>query len=465
MAAAAGFSHSAAVSEDGSLFVWGRGKCGQLGTGDNSCTTAPTRVAGLPAPVRQVAAGNSHTGIVTDAGDLLMCGHGWDGQLGLCDKSDRTTPTLVERALFDDDAVLVVACGDAHTATVTEGGGVYTFGWGYCGRLGHGAEKDQPAPRRVSPAAFNDERVVMVAAGFAHTVALSEEGHVFTWGYGENGQLGHNDDDDQLAPRQLEPGRFGGEKVVFVAAGGRHTVAVTAWGNLYSWGNGGRGQLGLGSCCFRLVPTLVGAWAFGGTPVVMAACGYAHTLVVTYDGALWACGWGENGQLGLDDEPRKKTAFEQVEAAKFGGTRIVAAAAGRSHSAAVTEDGALWTWGAGFDGQLGHGDEDGRLVPALVPGVGFRGEKIGRGREPPAEHALAFAMGAHGRLGAVSPVWSLAGEVGLLRMIVRKCQKCRWVGMSAWEEDALVRLGGGGEMQFDRLESNNGLTDLPFQGR
>ena len=130
MAAAAGLSHSAAVGEDGSLFVWGYGVRGELGTGDTASRLASTRVAGLTAPVRQVAAGDKHTGIVTEAGDLLMCGHGRDGRLGLGDEDGRTTPTLVARAVFDGEAVLMVACGEEHTAAVTEGGGVYTFGYG-----------------------------------------------------------------------------------------------------------------------------------------------------------------------------------------------------------------------------------------------------------------------------------------------------------------------------------------------
>ena len=111
MAAAAGFAHSAAVGEDGALFVWGSGEDGQLGTGDTANRLAPKRVAGLPAPVRQVAAGTGHTGVVTEAGDLLMCGRGRHGRLGLGDKEDRTTPTRMARAVFDGEAVLMVACG------------------------------------------------------------------------------------------------------------------------------------------------------------------------------------------------------------------------------------------------------------------------------------------------------------------------------------------------------------------
>merc|ERR1712091_832624 len=109
----------------------------------------------------------------------------------------------------------MVACSSSHTAVATEGGGVYTFGHGEYGRLGHGDDENQLAPRRVPAAGFNGERVVMVAAGGAHTVALSEAGHVFTWGWGGHGRLGHGDTEDQRAPRQVEAGRFGGEKVVF----------------------------------------------------------------------------------------------------------------------------------------------------------------------------------------------------------------------------------------------------------
>ena len=116
MAAAAGGFHSAAVGEDGSLFVWGGNWHGQLGTGDTTDRLAPTRVAGLPAPVRQVAAGGIHTGIVTEAGDLLMCGKGRHGRLGLGDEDGRTTPTLVARAVFDGGA-------DGGLRAGTHGGG------------------------------------------------------------------------------------------------------------------------------------------------------------------------------------------------------------------------------------------------------------------------------------------------------------------------------------------------------
>ena len=180
-----------------------------------------------------------------------------------------TTPTLVGRALFDGDAVLMVACGEFFTAALTERGAVYTFGNGGQGQ--YGVAEIQPAPlksqlvpRQVLAAFFNGERVVMLAAGCAHTVALTEQGNVYTWGNGTSGQLGHGSNRCESGPQQVDPGRFRGEKVVFVAAGGMHTAAVTAGGRLYTWGYGEDGELGHGDGWTMHVTIMVAAGAFGG---------------------------------------------------------------------------------------------------------------------------------------------------------------------------------------------------------
>jgi hypothetical protein len=172
----------------------------------------------------------------------------------------------------------------------------------------------------------------------------------------------------------------------------------------------------------------------------MAACGKAHTLVVTEDGGLWACGAGGYGRLGLNDDEDRRV-FERVGAGAFGGARVVAAVAGYEHSAAVTEDGALWTWGCGGDGQLGHGDDQRRLVPTRVPAASLQNTRIGGCRPLPTDHAVALAMGTHGRLGANSPVRVLGGEVSLLTMIAGFSGA--WVAGVAGRSEGLVRLLGG----------------------
>ena len=86
-----------------------------------------------------------------------------------------------------------------------------------------------------------------------------------------------------------------------------------------------------------------------------------------------------------------------------------------NQSAAVTEDSALWTWGDGRLGRLGHGDEQRRMVPTMVPGAGLGGGRTVQRRGLPVEHALAFAMGTNGRLGG--GVWlAAAGAAGGARL-------------------------------------------------
>ena len=116
----------------------------------------------------------------------LLGGSGMNGSLGLGDEDNRTTPTLVARAVFDGEAVLMVACGEEHTAAVTEGGGVFTFGTGVDGQLGHGTNHmtivtgrkevftPQPTPRVVQ--ALMGPTVCKIAAGTNHSLAVDEEG-------------------------------------------------------------------------------------------------------------------------------------------------------------------------------------------------------------------------------------------------------------------------------------------------
>jgi hypothetical protein len=240
---------------------------------------------------------------------------------------------------------------------------------------------------------------------------VSAEGRVCTFGHGRNGCLGLNDEQDRLVPALLAAEVFEGSTIVTVAAGCYYTMAVGVNGRLWAWGSGSHGQLGLGDTNNRLVPTLVGAEeVFGGSQVRTIACGNVHTLAVTEAGELWAWGLGAQGRLGLNDE-QGRLVPTRVDPQHFAHAPISAVAAGQSHSAAVTAVGALYTWGkgeAGYNpgsqvpGGLGHADLANRLVPTLVPRQLLGGARVGRCHGLREELALAFAMGTHERLGASS---------------------------------------------------------------
>jgi hypothetical protein len=258
-------------------------------------------------------------------------------------------------------------------------------------------------------------------------------------------------------PTLLAAEVFKGSKIVTVAAGGRHTMAVGVDGALWAWGEGFYGQLGLGDTNNRLVPTLVGAEeVFGGSQVRTIACGRDHTLAVTEAGELWVWGQGVQGQLGLNDG-QDRLVPTRVDPQHFAHAPISTVAAGFDHSAAVTAGGALYTWGRGeaehtgsqVPGGLGHADLANRLVPTLVPRQLLGGARVGRCHGLLEELALAFAMGTHERLGAGS---AAAGGVGGRRRsrraqgkapaAMREEEGCLYLMMPADLVKRVVEAGG-----------------------
>ena len=159
-----------------------------------------------------------------------------------------------------DKGVYQIAGGDGHTVAVDIKGNVYSWGASACGQLGLPSMKDlptdiegypyQPTPRLVD--LLQTIKVVQIACGDAHTVALTNEGRLYSWGGGGCGQLGHPDTssmpkDEDGCPYQPKPKLIVALRqmeVKEVSCGKAHTVAVLTQGHLYSWGAGACGQLG-----------------------------------------------------------------------------------------------------------------------------------------------------------------------------------------------------------------------------
>jgi len=137
--------------------------------------------------------------------------------------------------LFGGSPVLLAA-GKGHRAALTEDGAIWTSGAGNYGQLGLVL-----LPTRLGPEAFGGSPVVLVrmaACGLCHTLVLTEDGVVWTFGEGEFGRLGLDDEDGRLVPTRVDPQRLAGAQVSTVAAGLGHSAAVTEGGALFTWGRG-----------------------------------------------------------------------------------------------------------------------------------------------------------------------------------------------------------------------------------
>ena len=389
----------------GDVFSWGSGEMGQLGYSPAEVAELPRDSDGFPFQpqpgllrglanyrITQVAGGDGHSVAVTASGRVLVWGASACGQLGLSDMNEMPTdaegypyqpePKLVED--LQDYRIVQVACGDAHTVALTADGLVFSWGGGGCGQLGHPdtvqMPKDedgcpyQPIPRLVEDLATT---VTFVACGKAHTVVVSAEGHLYSWGAGACGQLGHPDtsnfpfDEDGYpfhpTPRMVASLR--GVRLVGAACGDVHTLALSEDGGVYCFGGGSFGQLGLGNvknlpvdvdeCPFMPAPKLIESIRH--VHVVKIACGDSHSMAITDTGELYGWGAAACGQLGIEDQshlPRDADSSPYEPDPQLThllkGKFVISVACGEAHTLVLTDKGALYSFGAASFGQLGY---------------------------------------------------------------------------------------------------------------
>jgi len=245
-----------------------------------------------------------------------------------------------------------VSAGGGNSLALTADGAVWSWGFGVL--AGHGGE-NQLLPKKVATLA--GQRVVAVSAGEQHSLATTADGAVWSWGWGGNGRLGHGDEQNQLLPKKVEA--FVDRRVIAVSAGAHHSLAITADGAVWSWGYCGFGRLGHSDMQNQLLPKKVEA--FAGQRVVAVSAGAGHSLALAADGSVWSWGNGAYGKLGHGDW-QIQLLPKKVEA--FAGRRVIAVSAGEGHSFALTADGVVCAWGKGEYGRLGHGED---LLNKLLP--------------------------------------------------------------------------------------------------
>ncbi|XP_037401666.1 probable E3 ubiquitin-protein ligase HERC1 isoform X2 [Pygocentrus nattereri] len=238
------------------------------------------------------------------------------------------------------DAQMIEA-GQYCTFSVSADGSVRACGKGSYGRLGLGDSNNQSVPKKLVLDPPRTMRKVSSSKGSdGHTLAVTAEGEVFSWGDGDYGKLGHGNSATQKYPKLIQ-GPLLGKVVVCVSAGYRHSAAVTNDGELYTWGEGDFGRLGHSDSHSRNVPTLVKDISGVG----QAACGSSHTIAVALDGRIvWSFGGGDNGKLGHGDTNR---VYRPKVIEALHGYIIRKVCAGSQCSLALTSAGQVFAWGCG----------------------------------------------------------------------------------------------------------------------
>ena len=298
---------------------------------------------------------------------LIVC-------LLLCLFCTGAVPAHAEKAF---SAVPMLAGGEEHTVALKNDGTVWAWGSYYHGQLGNGivgvwrpqgSDSFQPTPLQVPGL----DHMTAVAAGQYHTVALRSDGTVWAFGFDSDGQLGDGLG-GAVGRRNPTPVQAKISNVTAIAAGSRHNAALQKDGTVWTWGGNPFGQLGHGEPGWES-PQNVPAQVQNLDHVIAVAAEGNHTAALKDDGTVWSWGLNDRGQLGdgtggwqgsEDEEPD----FSLLPVQAQGLQNITAIAAGSSHTMALRGDGTVWVWGANWNGQTGNGtmENDGyRTAPVQV---------------------------------------------------------------------------------------------------
>ncbi|XP_068123256.1 RCC1 and BTB domain-containing protein 1 isoform X2 [Hyperolius riggenbachi] len=256
---------------DDEVFAFGQNCSNCLGTGDNQSSMIPKRLDVLSGKkVTGISYGSGpHVLVCTEDGELYAWGHNGYNQLGNGNTMQGTVPIQIGGDLLSKK-VVQVACGSHHSLALSWEGEVFAWGYNNCGQIGMGTTTNQPVPRRVS--AQMQCKAVAIAAGPTSSMAITENGQLYGWGYNGTGQLGLGSTGNQLIPCRVV---FAPQVcVVQIVCGYSHTMGLTDQGHLYSWGANGNGQLGIGNKSNQLSPVRVETRE---RIVEIAACHSSHT--------------------------------------------------------------------------------------------------------------------------------------------------------------------------------------------
>lgn len=375
---ACGNTHALALGKDGTVWAWGENDEGQIGDGTTSSRTVPTQLPGLSG-VKSVAAGNLFSAALKQDGTVWEWGvrDAYASPRGTPRKSPTLTAGLsgiVEIAASVNDFRLVAVQADRQTwwkwptgtapvAQETVGstravaygyGGVLLLktdatvlagGEGAFGGLGDGTTNYREVPGPVLGLA----NITQVATGNWHSLALDNNGRIWTWGLDVSGQLGMGRTQTRSIPGEVA----GLSRIVQLDAGKAHTHAVDEDGAVWAWGDNGYGQFGNGNYLSSSTPVRLTTVS----NIKAVAAGSIYTLALARDGALYQWGSMIDNQFAAPATPNLLL------------NNVIAMAAGPVHALAVTTDGTVWAWGANDKGQLGDGTTLPQARPRRVAGL------------------------------------------------------------------------------------------------
>ncbi|XP_064456024.1 RCC1 and BTB domain-containing protein 1-like [Ornithodoros turicata] len=273
------------VTKDDDVYALGSNMSACHGLGDTHGSLEPRKVDAMcKKGIRSLAHGSGpHVLAVTESGELLSWGHNGYCQLGNGTNTHGVVPCSLTNSFMHQ--IMDVACGSHHSLALTVSGEVFAWGQNNCGQVGLGSTTNQPTPRKVT-SGIGGRRCIAIACGQTSSMAVLENGEVYGWGYNGNGQLGLGNNVNQTTPCKVTS--LQGVVIDKVVCGYAHTMALSDEGALYSWGANSYGQLGTGNKANQVNPVRIASDI--GRIVEIAASHYVHisaAMTQTFKVYMW----------------------------------------------------------------------------------------------------------------------------------------------------------------------------------
>lgn len=371
------YRRGCALMDDGSIRWWGRGENWMLGQGNQTNDRSyPIRV-GFPhdAPAMDYVCGQyDYQSVAIDVnGGLWVWGQNDYGEVGRGNTSDTYTPyhasgnssnsiygkTVVEYAPMTSNQnynSTLVRCSD---------GTVHAAGYNGYGQLGAGDTTNRSNFTAV-PLLSDITKIARGRERYTHCLALKNDGTVYSWGYNNNGQLGHGNTTQLNIPMQINYFVTNSITIVDIGAGDHCSWAIDDAGNLYTWGYNGYGNLGRNGTTTNSITYTPDIALSGVRTCYMSGYDYNYSMAIKTDGTLWATGDNSYGCLGVAADTTDRSTFQQCK--RNGDTNdnmvninkvVIGGTGSYNFTIALDTSGVAWSVGYSGNGQIGRATSSG----------------------------------------------------------------------------------------------------------
>ena len=340
--------------------------------------------------IEKIYSGWEHNVVISKKGEIFTFGHNQSYQCGLPNQNkfhQNSIPDPTNISELHNIYAKSVSCGNEHSLILTNNKEVYGMGSNEDGVLGYNditLKSYNPLLIRFGEKDEYTRRIGQISSGTVHNLALTEDGKVFSWGAAMGGQLGldekfliknSNNKKNFYISKPTLISSFVDKRISItkISCGEAHSIAMTNFGGLYSWGFGSNGQLGLGFCedsfepgkglvkSRRMIPEKINI-----TGIKDIQCGKTFTMLINKENKLLACGNNDLCQLGFKSELKdnKRRCYDLVYPTiidSFSTFEVIKISCGEGHCLAIINDSSFsgikcpWSWGNNKFGQIGQG--------------------------------------------------------------------------------------------------------------